>query len=307
MNIKGKKILVTGLTGQVGQPVALAYAKENEVWGAARFTDAKKRALLEQKGVRCVTVDLGGGDFSALPTDFDYVLNFAVAKGAEESFDDDIRNGAEAVGLLMNHTRKAKGFLHCSTTGVYQHAGHKEIKETDPLGDNHRVAMVTYSIAKICAEAVVRFAARNFNLPTVICRLNVPYGDNGGWPYYHLHDMMNDKPVYVHSEKPSMFRPIHEDDIVGTVPALLAAATVPARIVNWGGDTVVTVEEWCEYLGELTGKRPQFQYTDHTIASVLPDVSEMSKITGPLKTNWKDAMRHMVEVRHPEWLKKKSA
>jgi len=32
--------------------------------------------------------------------------------------------------------------------------------------------MKTYSISKICAEAVVRFAAREFNLPTIICRLN---------------------------------------------------------------------------------------------------------------------------------------
>src|SRR6185436_18152448 len=97
----GKKILVTGLTGQVAFPVARAFAKNNEVWGAARFSDAERRIELEKEGIRCVAIDLANPDFSELPNDFDYVLNFAVYKGAEQDFDDDIRGNAEAVGLLM--------------------------------------------------------------------------------------------------------------------------------------------------------------------------------------------------------------
>ena len=42
----------------------------------------------------------------------------------------------------------------------------------------------TYSISKIGAEVVARFAAKEFGLPTIITRLNTPYGSNGGWPYY---------------------------------------------------------------------------------------------------------------------------
>ena len=33
------------------------------------------------------------------------------------------RTNGEGVGLLMSHVRKVKGFLHCSTTGVYQPNG----------------------------------------------------------------------------------------------------------------------------------------------------------------------------------------
>ena len=36
-------------------------------------------------------------------------------------------------------------------------------------------------------------------------------------------------------------------------PRMLAAASVPATIVNWGGDEEVSIEEWCEYLAELAG------------------------------------------------------
>ena len=39
--LRGKKILVTGLTGQVTYPVAVALAKESDVWGSP-FTSQKR-------------------------------------------------------------------------------------------------------------------------------------------------------------------------------------------------------------------------------------------------------------------------
>ena len=67
--MQGQKILVTGLTGQVARPIALHLAPRNEVWGIARFSKPELRDQLEAGGVRCETVDLEAGDFSALPTD----------------------------------------------------------------------------------------------------------------------------------------------------------------------------------------------------------------------------------------------
>ena len=301
--MRGKKLLITGTTGQVGKPVALHFAEHNEVWAIARFGDAKKRADLESAGVRCEVVDLGVGDFSAVPEDFDYVLNFAVAKSPEADFDADLRDNGEAAGLLMSHCRKAKAFLHCSTTGVYEANGHEVFDERSPLGDNHRVMMPTYSIAKIATEAVVRYAAREFGLPTLIARLNTPYGSNGGWPYYHLLMMKAGVPIPVHTDAPTKVVPFHEDDLVRTIPGLLEAASVPARIVNWCGQDAVSIEEWCAYLGELTGLEPKFAPTEDTIQSVITDNSAMQALVGPALVDWKDGMRKMVETLQPELLR----
>jgi UDP-glucuronate 4-epimerase len=300
--VEGKKILVTGPTGQVAFPLACTLAKKNEVWGAARFSDPSKREALEAAGVRCATVDLGTGDFNELPNDFDYVLHLAVARAAEADFDGDIRSNAESVGLLMSHCRSAEAFLHCSTTGVYYPKGHDAIVETDPLGDNHRVMMPTYSIAKIAAEAVARYAAREFNLPTVIARLNTPYGNNGGWMYYHLLMMKNGVEIPVHSDAPSLYTPIHEDDIARIFPALCEHAKVPAEIVNVCGQEHVSIEEWCGYLGELCGLEPKFKTTDQTLESVASDNSKQRSLVGAAEVSWKDGMRRMVEARHPDWL-----
>jgi UDP-glucuronate 4-epimerase len=299
--MQGAKILVTGPTGQVADPVSRAFARENEVWGIARFGDAKKRASLESDGVRCVPLDLEAGDFSSLPDDFDYVLNLAVVK--TPNFAHDLRCNGESTGLLMSHCRKAKAFLHCSTTGVYQPKGHDLITEEDELGDNHRAMLPTYSIAKISAEVVARFAAREFDLPTIITRLNVPYGNNGGWPYYHMIMMKNEVAIPVHKNGPSIYTPIHEDDIIRMIPGLLKAAAVPAPTINWCGQDHVSIEEWAAYIGELTGLEPKFEPSEQTIESVRTDNSKLRVLVGEAKVDWKDGLRRMIEARHPEWLK----
>jgi len=296
--LKGKKILVTGLTGQVTYPVALALAKESDVWGIARFSDPEKKKSLESAGITCVTVDLAEADFSRLPNDFDYVLNFAVS--FDQNFDVVFSTIVEGLGLLMSHCRNAKAFFHCSTTGVYQFNDHEELKETDLLGDNHRVLIPTYSISKAAAEGIARFGAREWNLPTVIARLNVPYGDNGGWPDFHFELMRAGLPVPVHTNKPSEFRPIHEKDIIRTIPELLEHAGVPATIVNWGGKDRVSVEQWCEYMGKLTGHEPNFDYTDQTLESVIPDLTKMHRLIGETQVDWRDGIRRMLAARHPE-------
>jgi len=298
--IEGKRVLITGPAGQVALPITRALAATNDVIGIARFRDPVTRAELEGLGVTCIPVDLAAGDFDGVPDDVDYVLNLAVVKSGR--WEVDLRGNAEAVGLLMAHCRSASAFLHCSSTGVYQAAGAHLQAETDPLGDNHRVIMPTYSIAKIAAEAVVRTEARQLGLPTTIARLNVPYGDNGGWPLFHLEMVLAGLAVPVHPDQPNLFNPIHEDDLVATIPALLAAAAVPATIVNWGGDQQVALEEWVTLLAELVGREATFEVTEATIGGVTTDNERRRALVGPTTVDWRDGMRRMVAAQHPDLL-----
>jgi UDP-glucuronate 4-epimerase len=300
--LSGKTIVITGVTGQVAEPVAVALAKENEVIGAARFRDEAARARLEAEGIRCVPIDLVSGDVSGLPVDADYVINFAVTKSNDWNTDLDANCGGLAA--LMEHHQRANAFLHCSSTAVYKPMGHHVFKEDDQLGDNHAVwpFLRTYSICKIAAEATARWAARRFELPTSIARLSVPYGDRGGWPAIHLEMMINESAIPVHIDAPSVYHPLHEDDIVGMVPSLLESANLPATVVNWGGDDPVSIEEWCGYLSELTGIEARFAPTAATIDSVQIDLTRMHTLLGPTSVPWRDGLRRMVATRHPELL-----
>jgi nucleoside-diphosphate-sugar epimerase len=301
--LEGARVLVTGATGQVGAPVARALAGANEVWALARFRDPAAREPLERAGVRCVAADLAKGDFAAdgVPSDVDYVLNFAVAKTGR--IDKDLAASAEAIGLLMAHCRGARAVLHCSSTAVYAPRPHHPHAEDDPLGENgHRALLPTYTLVKVAAEAVARTAARLFDLPTTIARLNVPYGDEGGWPLFHLLMMQAGQEIVVHPDAPSTFNPIHEDDIVATIPGLLAAASVPATVVNWGGHQEVSVEDWCTHLGSLTGLRPTFSPSPDALESVVIDRSRMVAVAGDTTVDWREGLRRMVEARAPELL-----
>jgi len=302
-SLRGKKIVVTGATGQVGGPVAAALAADNEVYGAARFSDTAARDRLEAAGVRCVAMDLATGDVGALPADADVVLHFAVAK--TNDWDRDLQANVAGLAFLMEHHRDAGAFLHCSSAAVYRGADDRAIVETDQLGDNHGVwpFLRTYSICKISAEATARWGAQRFGLPTTIARLSVPYGPQGGWPAVHLEMLINgsDIPVY---DGPARYHPIHIDDIVGTVPGLLAAAAVPATVVNWGGPAV-SIQEWCTHLGDLTGLTPSFRPTLDTIPSGHLDLTRLDQLVGRTATDWvdwKDGFRDMVAHRHPELL-----
>ena len=300
--LQGKTIVITGVTGQVATPVALALAEENEVYGGARFRDPAARDRLEAVGVRCVPIDLAAGDVSGLPADADVVVNFAVSK--TNDWNTDLAANAGGLASLMEHHRDAGAFLHCSTTGVYKPMGHHVFDEDDQLGDNHGVwpFLRTYSIGKIAAEATARWASQRFALPTTIARLAVPYGDGGGWPAIHLEMMRNGNDIPVHIDAPSTYHPIHEDDILALVPGLLAAATSPSVTINWGGHQAVSIEEWCGYLGELTGIEPTFAPTADTIDSVQVDLTRLHQLVGTTTVDWRDGMRRMVEARHPELL-----
>lgn len=299
--LEGRKILLTGPTSQVGLPVARALARANEVTGLARFRDADARARVEDLGLRCAAIDLASDPLDDLPDDFDYVLHFAVVKTGD--FDHDLEANAVGLGRLLHHCRRAKAVLHCSSGGVYAPPGRKPARETDPLGDNHRAVMPTYSLCKIAAEAVARHAARQWNLPVTIARFSVPYGDNGGWPWYHLMMMKGGVPIPVHPDAPSVYNPIHEDDYVAQLPRMLEIASVPATIVNWAGSEAVSVEEWCAYLADLTGLEVRFASSEQSIASLPLDTHRMHELVGPTRVGWREGIRRMVASRNPELLR----
>ena len=306
--IEGKRVLVTGVTGWVAGPVAAALAAQgNTVFGAARLRDAEARQRLEDRGITPVAIDLAKGDFANLPADLDLVLHFAVAKA--DNFDLAFRVNAEGSADLMAAVAATspglQGFLHCSSTAVYEPVHGSPRKETDLLGDSHRPmpGMPTYSISKIAAEVLVKHTSRRLGVPTVIARLNVPYGDDYGWMLFHLIMMERGMAVPVHVDAPTDYTPIHSDDIVRSIPYLLSLATAPATIVNWGGDEVVSIEDWSNEMGRLTGLTPTFGPTTATIASIVPDLERLHATGFRSQVGWREGLRRLVATARPDLLK----
>ena len=302
VDLSGSKILITGPTGQVALPVVAHYAKMADVHALARFSKQDDRDQIEALGAQVIAADLADADaLASIPDDFDYVLNFAVVKSG--NFDYDLAANGEGVGNLMSRCKNARGFLHISSTAVYQYSGHEARKESDPLGDNHRAMFPTYSISKIAAETVCRFVARQQRIPTTIARLSVPYGDNGGWMYYHMLMMQQGIPIDIHPESPNNYNPIHVDDYIEKIPYLLGAASVDVTTTNFGGSETTSIEQWCAYISELTGFTPRFNKTETAFGSLSIDTTRMHKLIGKTKVGWRDGIRHQLQALAPELLK----
>jgi hypothetical protein len=112
--------------------------------------------------------------------------------------------------------------------------------------------------------------------------------------------MLAGQPVPVLADRPSICSPIYQDDIVAQVGGLLAVASVPATIVNWGGDDGVGVETYCGYMAEMAGLKPSFEHLRDGVRHTVTDNTRRQELVGDCRVKWQDGMRRMVAARHPE-------
>jgi UDP-glucuronate 4-epimerase len=303
--IDGQRIVLTGLTGRLGGALAKALVPHNQVYGLARYTQINSLEFWRSSGVHAVVCDLATGDFKGTPEEIDYVLHCAAwtgEGGAHNDADYAIRQNAEATALLMARYRRAKAFLHVSTMGVYHpdppRGGYRE---TDPLGPGP--AAINYTASKLAAEGAVRALCRIVGVPTLICRVTCPYGNSGlgGLPKTLVLDpLVRAEPIIVAEDGEKLRSPIHNDDVIGFLGPLLASASVPATIVNCGGDEPVSIEMMARHMGTLLGMEPRFE-----VRRPYPwphghlNPSKRIGMTGPCRVHWREGMRRLSEHYYP--------
>lgn len=300
--LDGKKVLITGHTGRIGQAVATRFASTCEMWGLARYTRAGSIDEARALGIVPVQGDYSRGSLDQVPRDFDYVLHIA-ADVSPPSATDGMLDNIDGVARLMSHCREAKGFLHVSTTGVYKQDPDpwRVYSEDAELGGAYGGQYVP---TKIAGEGAARACALALGLPTVICRQNVQYGGphpNGGLIDRMVDELVRTGDVLAPVSGINVCGAIHEDDICDLIKPSLSIASVPASIVNWCGDEAVEWHALFEYAGELIGRRPNFiPSADFTFPNCIPDPTRRREIAGPAKIDWKTGIRRSLECRHPD-------
>lgn len=297
--ISGEKILISGVTGMVASPLARYLARDNEVWGIARFADPAVRAELEQAGIRTHVVDLAEGRLDDLPVDFTYVLHLAWTRADLAELDMSIRCNVEGAGLVLHHCRRAKAALVMSGMGVYSPSGDPwhAYTERDPVGRAATAYAPTSPASKLGLEAVARFCARAFDLPVTITRLNTWMGTPGSFPGMHISAVLEGRTMVAPFD-PNPHNPIHTDDMLWQLEPLLDAASTRAFITNWCGDDVTTAQEWMRWAGEWSGRpaRLEVREVPCSPAGTLADPTLRTSVTGPCRTSFPAAYRALYEA-----------
>ena len=301
--LSGEKILITGVTGTTTTlPAAVHLAAENEVWGVARFSDPAAREHLEAAGVTTRSLDLGQPDLSELPTDFSYVLHFAHTRMGAGEFASAIQVNAIGAGHVLRHCQNAKAALVASSAALYS------VREDDPFyafqeGDDVGRSFTPWAPAspasKVSLEAVARFSAEVFDLPVTIARISCVYGPGGGLPLLHMDAVARGEAV-VSTALHYPHTPIHTEDLCEQIEPLLQAAAVPATLVNWAGDEVVSVEDWCGEAARLSGQKVEFQVqpVPGSQCGAVLDTTRRREITGPCRRDFRTEFEALFQRRH---------
>lgn len=296
-----KKILITGATGQVARPIAEALAAEHEVWALGRFSTPRVKDQLRAKGVLTWRWDMGRDSLDGLPSDFTHVFHAAADRGDSGDFDTSVEVNAAGVGRLMTHCRTARAFIYISSGVVYaQQQWDHLYTETDALGCV-LAWLPVYPVVKVASEGAVRAISTALGLPTVIARLNVPYGPNGygGVPILLYREMLAGKSIAVPHKGQNLCSPIHAEDLVRQVSLLWDVASSPALVLNWGGDEVVGLQECLEYIAAITGVNARFERSNVTRQTCAFDNTKRRALIGDCSVHWKDGVRRTIESHFP--------
>ncbi|MEU6231576.1 NAD(P)-dependent oxidoreductase [Kitasatospora sp. NPDC047058] len=305
--MRGRKILITGGTGQVARPVAEALAERNEVWCIGRFGTPGVERELAARGITTRRWDMADGSdraLAGLPEDFTHVLHSAVHRGEDGDFNATAEINAVATGRLMAHCRSAEAFLYVSTGALYKRQTLDHLYTEDDPVDGSADWLPAYPMGKLATEGAVRAFARVLGLPTTIARLNIAYGPGsyGGVPMLYFKAMLAGQPIAVPREGQNWCSLLHTDDLVAQVPPLWRAASLPATLVNWGGDQSVGITDCIRHMEELTGVTADLVPSEVTRETYRFDPALRRRLTGPCTVDWRDGIERTLRAMHPQHL-----
>jgi nucleoside-diphosphate-sugar epimerase len=288
-------VLVTGATGRIGFPIARTLARDHNVFGVARCSNPGDEERLRRVGIEPIVGDVADIDPRSLPSNLTYVFHAAARIGREADSDwhRTFEVNAQVTGRLIAACRGVRGFVFCSSGSTYAYQGRRPLREGDPPG----VHLGVYSLSKVAAEAVARFASVEHKVPLTIIRIFSTYGPLGGAPADRLERIVSEKEIVLHPNAPNNYNPIYEDDYVRLGIKAMQVATVPPLTVNWAGSETVSAEDYCAYLGQLVDKEVRFRYDDRAPWPLWPDVTKMHEVLGRTQVPWREGMSRMAHAR----------
>jgi UDP-glucuronate 4-epimerase len=290
VQLSGRRVLVTGASGLVALPVALALAKSNEVYGVARFSNPEQKRILEDGGVRPIAFDLANHDLSPLPRSVDVVINYGVLPFTNKEH---YNVNAGAAGRLARRYRDCEAFIQGSTGSLYAYQGERALREEDPYGLHSSAE--PYAASKIAAEFLLKHLSEDYRMPAALIRIFSFYGPRGGGVTQRIDQVSKGLPISVYPGVRNVHTPLFEDDYVEKTIAAVGIAKTPAEVINVGGSEAVTTQEYCEMAGELLGKKPIF-VENSGAWPIWADTTKMAKLLGPSRVAIRDGVRRVIEA-----------
>ena len=278
----GRRILITGGAGFLGINAAAHLIKDG--WQVTLLdnlsrpgTERNLKWLLTRYPERTTFVKEDVRNAAALPAhvkDQDAVLHLAAQVAVTTSlvdpntdFDINARGTVNVLEAVRVHNHDAP-VVFASTNKVYGKLDHNNgpCKETQPL-DFHS----PYGCSKGAADQYVRDYARCFEMNTVVLRQSCIYGshqygtEDQGWVAHFVHSILKERPLTIYGDG-TQVRDLLDardlSDLYATVIDKIAITRGEVYNVGGGPANQRNLIEVIDQIGELTGKRPQYTFSD---------------------------------------------
>lgn len=272
------KVLVTGVAGFIGMPMAHALlARGASVVGVdnldpyydVALKEARLATLVGQPEFAFQRIDLADADAVAKvfrDEAFTHVVHLAAQPGVRYSLENPaayIRNNVDAFGCVLEGCRRARvaHLVYASSSSVYG-ANH-----TLPFSEDQRVdhPVSLYAATKRANELMAHSYSHLFGLPATGLRFFTVYGPWGRpdmSPMLFAKAILAGEPIRVFNHGRMRRDYTYIDDIVEGVarvlerpPAIDTTGEAPHAIYNIGNHEAVELETFITTLEELLGRR----------------------------------------------------
>ena len=292
-----RRVLITGGAGFLGVNAALHLIKDG--WAVTLLdnlsrpgTERNLKWILTRHPTRVAFVKEDVRNPEALARHVagqDAVLHLAGQVAVTTSlvdpntdFDVNARGTLNVLEAVRLHNHDAP-VIFSSTNKVYGKLDHKDgpCKETQPL-DFHS----PYGCSKGAADQYVRDYARVFGMNTVVLRQSCIYGahqygtEDQGWVAHFVHSILKGKPLTIYGDGSQVRDLLDARDLCALYATVIdKIAIARGEIYNVGGGTENqrNLLEVIDQIGELTGRKPQFSFSEWREGDQKYYVSDIEK------------------------------
>jgi len=218
-------------------------------------------------------------------------------------FDINARGTLNVLEAVRVHNHDAP-VVYASTNKVYGKLDHNNgpCSESQPL-DFHS----PYGCSKGAADQYVRDYARCFDMNTVVLRQSCIYGshqygtEDQGWVAHFVHSILKERPLTIYGDGTQVRDLLDARDLstlYATVIDKIAITRGEVYNVGGGPSNQRNLIEVIDQIGELTGKRPQFSFSEWREGDQKYYVSDIEKARKELgwepKVAFDDGLRDLI-------------
>ncbi|MFZ1321590.1 MAG: NAD-dependent epimerase/dehydratase family protein [Ignavibacteria bacterium] len=298
MNIKNKKILLTGGAGFIGSTLVSKLVKENEITILDNFSrDSIKYKNITSRNLSVIEDDVL--NFEALKKICEnfkpqIVIHLAAVAGIDtviidpvKTLDVNINGTFNLMKALEKYSNRLERILDFSTSEVLGAYAYKSTEKSQtnfaPVGE----ARWTYSISKVAGEHIVHSYFKKFGYPVVTIRPFNIYGPGQvgeGAIQIFIKNVVNNKDIEIHGDGDQIRSWCYIDDMVNGIELCITNKKAIGEVFNIGNPKgTITISSLAEKIVSICKSKSKIIYTPKNYVDVelrIPSIEKAKDLLG---------------------------